>query len=153
MQTAPRRERLRFTGLSYTPQPDGSRRVVVEVEWKDSVYRGEALGTGTLEGDLRASGEATVAAARAATGGKVTIVLIGIKAVKAFDGRVIIAAVEVRATGPTLKLLGAHALTESDLPREGVLTVLGALNRVLGPLLERDSAAEAPHLFGEAHQG
>lgn len=152
MQNAPRRERLRFTGLSYTPQPDGSRRVVVEVEWKDSVYRGEAIGTGTLEGDLRASGEATVAAARAATLGKVAIVLIGIKAVKAFDGRVIIAAVEVRAAGPTLKLLGAHALTESDLPREGVLTVLGALNRVLGPLLERDSA-DAPHLFGEAHEG
>jgi hypothetical protein len=125
----------------------------VEVEWKDSVYRGEAMGTGTLEGDLRASGEATVAAARAATGGKVAIVLIGIKAVRAFDGRVIIAAVEVRAAGPTLKLLGAHALTESDLPREGVLTVLGALNRVLGPLLERDAGTDAPHLFGEAHEG
>jgi hypothetical protein len=90
---------------------------------------------------------------RAATGGKVSIVLIGIKAVKAFDGRVIIAAVEVRAAGPTLKLLGAHALTESDLPREGVLTVLGALNRVLGPLLERESTAGAPQAAGGSLEG
>jgi hypothetical protein len=152
MQT-PRRERLRFTGLTYTPQSDGSRRIVVEVEWKESVHRGEALGTGTLEGDLRASGEATVAAVRAAVGGKVSIVLVGIKAVKAFDGRVIIAAVEVRAAGPTLKLLGAHALSESDLPREGVLTVLGALNRVLGPLLERDAESVPPHLAGGSREG
>jgi hypothetical protein len=91
-----------------------------------------------------------VAAARAATAGKVTIALVGIKAVKAFDGRVIIAAVEVRSTGPAYKLLGAHALTESDVPREGVLTVLGALNRVLGPLLARDPALNSHASGGSA---
>lgn len=134
----PVRQRLRFVDMTSTPLADGTRRVVVEVEWMGASHRGEAMGTGTLEGDLRATGEATVAAARAATAGKVTISLVGIKAVRAFDGRVIIAAVEVRSGGPAYKLLGAHALTEADVPREGVLTVLGALNRVLGPLLARD---------------
>src|SRR6185503_6200465 len=148
MQNAPVRQRLRFVDLTSTPQPDGTSRVVVEVEWKGEPYRGEAMGTGTLEGDLRATGEATVSAARAATGGQVAISLVGIKAVRAFDGRVIIAAVEVRAKGPAYKLLGAHALTESDLPREGVLTVLGALNRVLGPLLAREPVSESHPLGG-----
>jgi hypothetical protein len=146
------RQRLRFVDMTSTPQSDGTRRVVVEVEWMGAHHRGEAMGTGTLEGDLRATGEATVAAARAATAGKVSIALVGIKAVRAFDGRVIIAAVEVRASGPAFKLLGAHALTESDVPREGVLTVLGALNRVLGPLLARDPAL-ATQPSGEADDG
>src|SRR5687768_10215223 len=63
----PVRQRLRFVDMTSTPLADGTRRVVVEVEWMGASHRGEAMGTGTLEGDLRATGEATVAAARAAT--------------------------------------------------------------------------------------
>jgi hypothetical protein len=135
MQTGSKRERLRLTGLSFKPLPEGGRLIVVEVEWGDKVFRGEAIGTGTLEGDLRASGEAAARAAQAATGNKVTLALLGIKAVRAFDGRVIIAAVEVRSEGRPRKLMGAQVLTEGDLPPAGVLTVLGAVNRVILPYL------------------
>jgi hypothetical protein len=135
MQSSSKRERLRLTGLSYKPLAEGGRLIVVELEWDDKVFRGEAIGTGTLEGDLRASGEAAARAAQAATGNKVSLSLLGIKAVRAFDGRVIIAAVEVRAEGRPLKLLGAQVLTEGDLPPAGVLTVLGAVNRIIAPYL------------------
>jgi hypothetical protein len=136
MSTAPRRERLRFAGLSQHAQPDGTRRIVVELEWRGVTYRGTATGTGTPEGDLRATGEATVAAARFATVGKASVTLIGTKAIRAFDGRVIIAAVEVRTGGSPMKLLGAYAPSGSDLTSAGALTVLNALNRALGPILK-----------------
>jgi hypothetical protein len=147
MQAASRRERLKLAGLSFKPFPEGGREIIVELEWGESLFRGVALGTGTLEGDLRASGEAAAKAAQAATGNQVSIALLGIKAVRAFDGRVIIAAVEVRAGGRPLKLLGAQPLTEGELPPAGVLTVLGAVNRVIAPYLpplkgEASSAAE-----------
>ena len=135
MQTGSKRERLRLAGLTYKPLPEGGRLIVVELEWDDQVFRGEAIGTGTLEGDLRASGEAAARAAQAATGNKVSLALLGIKAVRAFDGRVIIAAVEVRTGGRPIKLMGAQVLSEGELPPAGVLTVLGAVNRVILPYL------------------
>jgi hypothetical protein len=144
MESASKREpRLRLSGLSYKPLPEGGRLIIVELEWGATIYRGEAIGTGTLEGDLRASGEAAAAAAAAATGHKVSLSLLGIKAVRAFDGRVIIAAVEARSGGKPLKLLGAQVLAEGELPPAGVLTVLGAVNRVIAPHLPA-GPGEAP---------
>lgn len=140
-----RRERLRLAGISHRSRPDGTRLVIVRLEWGGVTYTGEAAGTGSPEGDLRASGEATVAALRSATAGQVPLALLGIKAVRAFDGQVVIAAVEAHRGGRPLKLLGAHALTEGDLPGAGVLTVLGAVNRVIAPHL--------PELSGEARPG
>lgn len=151
MQTGSKRERLRLMGLSYKPLPEGGRLIVVELEWDEKVFRGEAIGTGTLEGDLRASGEAAARAAQAATGNKVSLALLGIKAVRAFDGRVIIAAVEVRTEGRPIKLMGAQVLTEGDLPPAGVLTVLGAVNRVILPYLP--GADSEPRASGGASTG
>jgi hypothetical protein len=158
MQTPSKRERLRLASLSFRPLPEGGRLIVVELEWGESIFRGQAVGTGTLEGDLRASGEAAAKAAQAATGDRVSMSLLGIKAVRAFDGRVIIAAVEVRAGGRPLKLLGAQPLTEGDLPPAGVLTVLGAVNRVIAPYLPgvektADSALEGPPMGPGAERG
>jgi hypothetical protein len=144
MQTPPKRERLRLAGLSSKPLPEGGRLIVVELEWRGTMYRGEAIGTGTLEGDLRASGEAAAAAAGAATGHKVSLTLLGIKAVRAFDGRVIIAAVEAKAEGRPQKLLGAQVLTEGELPPAGVQTVLAAVNRILSPFLTGTEGAAEP---------
>jgi hypothetical protein len=144
MQTPSKRERLRLAGLSYKPLPEGGRLIVVELEWRGTIHRGEAIGTGTLEGDLRASGEAAAAAAGAATGHRVSLTLLGIKAVRAFDGRVIIAAVEAKSEGKPQKLLGAQVLTEGDLPPAGVLTVLAAVNRIIAPFLTgQDEPADA----------
>jgi hypothetical protein len=145
MQREGIRERLRFAAISHRSRPDGTGLITVELEWGGTVYRGEAIGTGSVEGDLRASGEATTAAAQAATGDTVSLSLLGIKAIRAFDGRVIIAAVEARAGGRPLKLLGAYALTEGELSEGGVLTVLGALNRVITRYLpESGEVTEQP---------
>ena len=57
---------------------------------------------------------------------------------RAFDGRVIIAAVEAKTEGKPQKLLGAQVLTEGELPPAGVLTVLAAVNRIIAPFLTGD---------------
>jgi hypothetical protein len=134
-QPQARRERLRFEGLDYKTLPDGTTRLEVRLEWAGDLHVGRSSGTGTLEGDLRAAAEATLTAAVAASGNVVRLGLLGIKAVRAFDGRVIIAAVEARAEGRHHKLLGAHALTVGDVPRAAALTVLDALNRVMAPFI------------------
>ena len=141
MSATPGRGRLRFESLSYEPYPDGSSRVSVALEWMGMLHWGKATGTGTMEGDLRASAEAALAAAEAATGGTVSLSLLGIKAVRAFDSRVVIAAVDARAAGQHVKLLGAHAVAEGDLPRAATLTVLDAVNRFLGRLISHKRAA------------
>lgn len=133
--------RLRFAGLAKQDLADGSRRVRVDLEWLGRVHTGEAEGTGSLEGDLRAAGEATASAASAATGGRVTLSLIGIKAIRAFDGRVVIASVEARTSTGALKLLSAQALDETEVHEGGVRTVLGAVNRMITPYLEEEGEA------------
>jgi len=147
------RERLRFEDISYDSFPDGSTRVRVRLEWEGTLHIGEAHGSGTLEGDLRASAEATLKAASTATVRRVRLTLIGIKAVRAFDARVIIAAVDARIEELQYKLIGAHAVTEGDLPRAAVLTILDAVNRVVGPLVvsgEHPSDEAGAAVGGEA---
>lgn len=138
----PKRGRLRFEEVEYRPLPDGSHRVRVELEWEGDRFTGEAVGSSLLEGNLRAAAEATIAAASRATAGRVALGLVGIKAVRAFDGRVTIAAVEARGEGRRYQLLGAHAFSHDDLSRAAVLTVLDALNRVLEPFMESERGSK-----------
>lgn len=145
MQKGRGRERLRFAGITRRPTAEGGVSLVVELEWSGTGIRGEAPGTGSTEGDLRASGEAAIRAARAATNDRVYLALIGLKSIRAFDGRVVIAAVEVRAGGKSQKLLGAQALTDDELLLQtGVLTVLGAINRAITPYLSAQGDRPPP---------
>lgn len=152
-QPSPRRERLRFDGLNYQTLPDGTSRLEVRLEWGGTVHVGRSAGTGTLEGDLRAAAEATLVAATAASGQVVKLGLLGIKAVRAFDGRVIIAAVEARAEGRQHKLLGAHALAAGDVPRAAALTVLDALNRIMAPFIGGANEGALAEPTGTAGEG
>lgn len=137
MRTSYPRERLRFDDVEHQAFPDGRCRVRVRFEWNGEQLTAESSGTETREGILRAAARATLDVARRATSDRVTLDLTGIKALRAFDAWVIIAAVRARTPDGTLFLLGSLATTDDDPAQGAVLAVLDATNRAIERHLSR----------------
>lgn len=118
------RSRFRFESLDCEATRGGSCDVTVHLEWNGDTYRATEAGLETRQGIIKA---ATQAASN-----EVHLQLVGVKAVRAFDGWVVI--VRLSGEGPKYqRLLGAVPCeTEEELPRTAVQAVLAATNRVLG---------------------
>ena len=133
-------QRLRFEEVQHERFPDGRCRVRVRFDWHGRTISAESAGTETREGILRAAARATLEVARIATEDRVSLELTGIKALRAFDAWVIIAAVRARTPDGTLQLMGSLATTDEDPSRGAVLSVLDAINRALERHLSRPEA-------------
>lgn len=126
------RQRLKFEELVHDSAPDGRCRVGVHLSWHERTFLGSAEGLETHEGRIRATAEATLAAALEATGSKVHLDLVGVKAVRAFDGWVLVVRVNGEANGETYRLLGsASCEDEASIATASVQAVLDATNRLL----------------------
>lgn len=130
------RSRLRFESLEQVTTPDGSGRVAVRLEWRGDMFEGEVPCLQTQQGVLRAAAQSTVAATLASTDGvpgtRIGLELVGVKAVRAFDGWVVVARINGTAGRETYRLLGAAPCErEEDLPSATVKAVLNASNRIL----------------------
>jgi hypothetical protein len=101
------------------------------------VFLGEAEGTQTLEGELRAGAQAAVVAATKAADGKLALSLRGVKAVRAFDSWIIVVSVGCRGEVENRRLIGAYPSEERDMARGAALAVMDATNRVLELVLDR----------------
>ena len=116
--------RLRFDSLEQVTTPDGSGRVAVRLEWRGDMFEGEVPCLQTQQGILRAAAQSTVAATiastRGDTGTKIQLEVVGVKAVRAFDGWVVVTRINGTAAGETYRLLGAAPCErEEDLPSPG----------------------------------
>jgi hypothetical protein len=136
------RSRLRFDSLEQVTTPDGSGRVAVRLEWHGDMFEGEVPCLQTQQGILRAAAQSTVVATLASThdAGSTNIQLdvVGVKAVRAFDGWVVVARINGTAGSETYRLLGAAPCErEEDLPAAAVKAVLNASNRVLEQRIAR----------------
>ena len=130
------RSRLRFDSLEHVTTPDGSGRVSVRLEWAGAIYEGEVPCLQTQQGVLRAAAQCTLAATLRSTSLEpvdgIRLEVVGVKAVRAFDGWVVVARINGEAGGETYRLLGAAPCErEEDLPAATVKAVLNASNRVL----------------------
>lgn len=123
--------RLRLLRVERAPSPDGYARVRVALEWKGQRHVGEAQGVLTREGDLRTGADATLKAIGSATGGRLRLGLIGIKAVRAFDSWIVICSVDAKGTERHWKLIGARSTDAEDMVRGAATAILDALNRVV----------------------
>jgi len=132
-----KRERLRFESFTLEEFPNGRCRIRLQLEWEEGVVcTGEAEGIQTMEGELRTAALATLQALRSATGGSLTLSLIGVKAVRVFDTWVIIAAAHGKNDGEALRLTGSYTCEDDDVARGAVLALMNATNRVLGGLID-----------------
>jgi hypothetical protein len=130
------RSRLRFDSLEHVTTPDGLGRVSVRLEWVGDVFEGEVSCLQTQQGVLRAAAQSTLSATLAsmisATANNIKLEVVGVKAVRAFDGWVVVTRINGEAAGETYRLLGAAPCErEEDLPGAAVKAVLNASNRVL----------------------
>ena len=145
--TANVRSRLRFDGLSHVRTPDGSGRVSVRLEWGGQMYEGTVSCLETKEGVLKAAAQAalraTLASRRPRGGnghayGSLDLEVVGVKAVRAFDGWVVVTRINGSHGEERYRLLGAAPCEgEDDLPGAAVKAVLNASNRVLEQRIAR----------------
>lgn len=132
--TKPFRSRVRLESAERNVARDGHDTVVVALEWDDVHHKGEAVGVHTRQGELRTSAHATLKAMRSVLGENgPSLGLIGIKAVRAFDGWVVIVSIELQEdpASTRLRLLGACTSEQGDLIHSAAVATLDALNRVL----------------------
>jgi len=126
------RERLKFEDVVHSAAPDGMCRIGVRLEWRGTVLQGSVEGVDTDYGRLRAAAAATLEAVLAAAGGRLDLELMGVKAVRAFDGWVVVARLQGVAEGRPYRLLGsASCENDSGLARASALSILDATNRIL----------------------
>jgi hypothetical protein len=130
------RERLRFEGVEHSAAPDGMCRIDVRLEWRGTVLQGVVEGVDTDYGRLRSAAAATLQAILAAAAGRIDLELMGVKAVRAFDGWVVVARLQGVAEGRPYRLLGsASCENDGGLARAAALSVLDATNRLMARFL------------------
>lgn len=135
-----KRERLKFEEFEHQTSQNGRARVRVVLTGQGQRYLGEATGVETREGAGRAAALAAIAATQAATGGRFTAELMGIKLVRAFDAWIVITALRAHSTERDYRLLGSSEAPGDDTTRGAVLSVLDAVNRVLQKYLTVEPA-------------
>ena len=132
------RSRLKFDALEHVKTPDGSGRVSVRLEWAGESFEGTVSCLETQQGVIKAASQATLIATLASTransaeGDPLELEVVGVKAVRAFDGWVVVTRVNGHHGSDDLRLLGAAPCErEEDLPGAAVKAVLNASNRVM----------------------
>jgi len=113
----------------------------VRLEWGGQMYEGTVSCLETKQGVLKAASQAALRAtlaSRATKGGNgqaresLDLDVVGVKAVRAFDGWVVVARVNGSLGEERYRLLGAAPCEgEDDLPDAAVKAVLNASNRLL----------------------
>lgn len=141
------RSRLRFDRLDHEVTPDGSGMVSVTLEWGGQTYDGSVPCLETPQGVIKAASQATLSAAlastRSATKNGMKLEVVGVKAVRAFDGWVVVTRINGTAHGERLRLLGAAPCEdEDDLPSAAVKAVLNASNRVMEQQIARERSGQ-----------
>ena len=123
--------RVRLEAIDCETTRGGSCNVTVRLAWNGETFRATEAGVETQQGIIKAATRAALTATLSAAGDQLHLHIVGVKAVRAFDGWVVIA----RLSGEALdshRLPGAAPCeTEEELPSAAVQAVLDATNRVL----------------------
>jgi hypothetical protein len=124
------RERVRFESVERIEEPDIRVRIRIELEWNGARVIGEAAGEKGEAIELRTSALAAIAALDQISGGSLGVRLVGVKQLRAFDVELMVVSLYKPGSGPQ-KFVGVVQVG-SDPRRAAALSVLHALNRVLG---------------------
>jgi hypothetical protein len=128
----PSRQRLKFEEVVHSAAPDGRCRVGVRLEWCGRPLQASAEGVETQHGRVRAAAAATLDAALIAAEKRVRLELVGVKAIRAFDGWVVVARLNGESENRRYRLLGSAACEDDDaLTRAAAHAILDATNRLL----------------------
>jgi hypothetical protein len=127
------RQRVRFVELRRDVEPDQQVSFHVLLEWAGEEYRGSATGDKGESVELRTIAAAALAAVGSIVPADLTVKLAGVKQVRAFDAELLVVSL-YRPDAAPHNLVGA-VVTGGDSQRAAVVSVLSALNRLLGNYL------------------
>lgn len=126
------RRRVRFVDASRTDE-NGYVTVTVRLEWNDRDHVGSARGEKGLAVELRTAAQAALNAIQDLSGQELSVRLIGVKIIHAFDSDLMVASL-LRVDGVHQRLVGTVVVSD-DLIGAAAVAVLSALNRTLGNFL------------------
>ncbi|MBL0172928.1 MAG: hypothetical protein IPP90_19925 [Gemmatimonadaceae bacterium] len=130
--------RLRLVDCRVEHARGALTRAVVECDGPATGQRtvGRQEGSSCPGGDLRLAALATLDAVTQATCGALTLDLIGVKPLRAFDTNIVVVAVLAHHEGKATRIVGA-ALAEDDALIGTARATMHAINRLASPLLTR----------------
>lgn len=127
------RRRVRFEHAERTEEAGGRVTIGVTLEWGGEEYTGSASGERGRAIELKTTARAAIEAMEKLTGQSLSLRIIGVKAVHAFDADLVVASVN-RSEGADQHLVGAVLVRDDPLAAAAV-AVLNAMNRTLGNFL------------------
>jgi hypothetical protein len=127
------RQRVRFVELSREELQDRNVSYRVTLEWAGSEHHGTATGERGGGVELRTIAAASLEALSTIVPGGLPIKLAGVKQVRAFDAELVVVSL-YRPDAEPHNLVGA-VVTGGDSNRAAAISVLSALNRLLGNYL------------------
>ena len=128
------RSRIKFEGLELTQLSNGRCTGRVTLTWHPGdEFVGTSEGIGSQTGLLRCAAEATLRALNLAVGERITLELLGVKTIKAFDAMIVVVSLSSRATPKDHEhRVAGSCVIKGNPPDAAVRAVLTATNRVLG---------------------
>jgi hypothetical protein len=124
------RRRVRFVSAEVRYEAPGMTRVRVTLEWGGTEHVGESVGESGSPLELRTAAAAATIALNSVTRETVSVRLVGVKQVRAFDADILVVAL-MSEQSPPQKLVGA-VLVGDAVHRAAAVAVLHATNRLLG---------------------
>ena len=130
-----RERRIRFESLDLVQLPDSRCKSQVVLSWSErDRATGSADGVSSSMGLLRCAAEAAAHALGIAVDRQVTLDLLGVTTIKAFDTTIVVVALLSRAGDHVHRVVGS-SVSNNDAPEAAVRAVLNATNRLLGDLI------------------
>ncbi|MFQ5550039.1 MAG: hypothetical protein ACE5FJ_02230 [Gemmatimonadales bacterium] len=126
--------RILFQDFKLKQLPDGHCEARVVLTWQGNMFVGQAQATDSPTGQLRCAADAAVAALMEAVSDRISIDLLGVKSIKAFDAMVIVVSLTAREEGGVQRLVGS-CIVQANPANGAALAVLNATNRVIGNLI------------------
>lgn len=126
--------RLKFSDFEFVELPSGQCRAKVVLKLDGGrEFVGEAEGLSSPAGNLRTSAQAAVEALEnAVRDHRLSLELLGVKAVRAFDAIVVIVSLSSQTSEEPARLIGSCLIRSESPARGAALAVLNATNRLLG---------------------
>ena len=128
--------RVRFRDFRLTESRSGTCEAEVVLGWDSGAQKtGKAQGVDSPTGILRCAAEAAIVALdELVIEYGISLELLGVKSIKAFDSVVVIVSLTSYVDDNSQRLVGSCIIQE-DAPRGAALAVLNATNRLVGNMI------------------
>lgn len=128
-------QRIRFEEFDLQVETRGRCSARVVLAWKDGdELVGTSNGVDSPTGHLRCAANATSRALEKAFGEGLSLNVLGVKAIKAFDAVLVVVSLTSHSGGQDQRLVGS-CMVEGSLARGSALAVLNATNRLLANVI------------------